>query len=162
MQRHQWLQILRVQQLPVVGVILQREPVADAVVLNLPDFASVLLFLGGAKQTNMGSYRTARAQIIKKQNKPQANLKNIAIKPHVYLVGAVDGDDVGLHLCLSLFRDGFIRGWRLKKKTSFKNRKNPSRPFRTRCNNLQGGGSHDTLRSDHNTVRDLRSDGMIM
>lgn len=35
----------------------------------------------------------------------------------MYLVGAVDRDDVGLHLGLSLFRDAFVRGRRLNKKT---------------------------------------------
>ena len=36
----------------------------------------------------------------------------------VYLVGAVDRDDVGLHLGLSLLRDAFVGGRRLNKKTS--------------------------------------------
>lgn len=38
-------------------------------------------------------------------------------KTNVYLVGAVERDDIGLHLGLSLFRDTFIRGRRLNKKT---------------------------------------------
>lgn len=45
MQRHERLQVLGVQQLAVVRVVLQREAAADAVVLDLADFAGVLLFL---------------------------------------------------------------------------------------------------------------------
>lgn len=48
-QRHQRLQVVGVQQLAVVGVILQGEAAADAVVLDLPDFAGVLLFLEGGQ-----------------------------------------------------------------------------------------------------------------
>lgn len=47
-------------------------------------------------------------------NKQPAKKKE---KKSVYLVGAVDRDDVGLHLGLSLFRDAFVRGRRLNKKT---------------------------------------------
>lgn len=45
LQRHQGLQVVGVQQLAVVGVILHGEATANTVVLNLPNFASVLLFL---------------------------------------------------------------------------------------------------------------------
>lgn len=43
--RHQGLQVMRVQPLPVVRVVLQREAAVYAVVLDLPDFISVLLSL---------------------------------------------------------------------------------------------------------------------
>lgn len=39
-------------------------------------------------------------------------------KQMVYLVGAVEGHDIGLHLGLSLFRDSFIRARRLNRRTS--------------------------------------------
>lgn len=47
LQRHQGLLVVRVQQLAVVGVVLQWEAAADAVVLDLADFAGVLFFLEG-------------------------------------------------------------------------------------------------------------------
>lgn len=47
LQRHQGLLVVRVQQLAIVGVVLQREAAADAVVLDLADFASILFFLEG-------------------------------------------------------------------------------------------------------------------
>lgn len=47
LQRHQGLLVVRVQQLAVVGVVLQREAAADAVILDLTDFAGVLFFLEG-------------------------------------------------------------------------------------------------------------------
>lgn len=47
LQRHKGLLVVRVQQLAIVGVVLQREAAADAVVLDLADFASVLFFLEG-------------------------------------------------------------------------------------------------------------------
>ena len=40
------------QQLAIVGVILQGEAAADTVVLDLPDFTSVLLFLERAREGN--------------------------------------------------------------------------------------------------------------
>lgn len=51
LQRHQRLQVLRVQQLAVIRVVLQGETAADTVVLDLPNFTSVLLFL--EKQTRL-------------------------------------------------------------------------------------------------------------
>lgn len=45
LQRHQRLQVVGVQQLPVVRVILQGEAAADAVVLDLSDLTGILLFL---------------------------------------------------------------------------------------------------------------------
>lgn len=45
LQRHQRLQVVGVQQLAVVRVILHGEASANAVVLDLPNFASILLFL---------------------------------------------------------------------------------------------------------------------
>lgn len=45
LQRHQRLQVVGVQQLAIVRVILHGEATANAVVLNLPNFASILLFL---------------------------------------------------------------------------------------------------------------------
>lgn len=50
-QRHQRLQVVGLQLLAVVRVILHGEAAADAVVLNLPDFAGVLLFLEGRRET---------------------------------------------------------------------------------------------------------------
>lgn len=50
MQRHERLQVLGVQQLAIVRVVLQREAAANAVVLDLADFASVLLFLERCKR----------------------------------------------------------------------------------------------------------------
>lgn len=47
LQRHQGLLVVRVQQLAVVGVVLQWEAAADAVVLDLADFAGILFFLEG-------------------------------------------------------------------------------------------------------------------
>lgn len=47
-QCHQRLLVVGVQQFAIVGVILQGEAAADAVVLDLPDFTGVLLFLKGA------------------------------------------------------------------------------------------------------------------
>lgn len=43
LQGHQGLQVVAVQQLAVVRVILHGEAAADAVVLDLPDLAGVLL-----------------------------------------------------------------------------------------------------------------------
>lgn len=45
LQRHQRLQVVGVQQLAIVRVILHGEATANTVVLNLPNFASILLFL---------------------------------------------------------------------------------------------------------------------
>lgn len=56
LQRHQRLQVLRVQQLAVVGVILEGEAPANTVVLNLPDFTSVLLFLEGQQEADVWNY----------------------------------------------------------------------------------------------------------
>ena len=51
LQRHQRLQVVGVQQLAIVRVILHGEAAANAVVPNLPDFASVLLFLEVGRDT---------------------------------------------------------------------------------------------------------------
>lgn len=45
LQRHQGLQVVRVQQLAVVWVILHGEAAANTVILNLPNFPSIFLFL---------------------------------------------------------------------------------------------------------------------
>lgn len=45
LQRHQRLQVVRVQQLAVVRVVLHGEAAANTKVLDLPNFASILLFL---------------------------------------------------------------------------------------------------------------------
>lgn len=62
LQRHQRLQVVGLQQLAVVRVILHGEAAADAVVLNLPNFSGVLLFLEGGRDKRAIREGTERAE----------------------------------------------------------------------------------------------------
>lgn len=118
LQRHQGLLVVRVQQLAVVGVVLQWEAAADAVVLDLADFAGVLFFLEGHGNVGWVAPTTTKkggdegvvlaagywllftyycGQRRKRKNTGRA-----------YLVGAVDWDDVRLHLGLGLLWNAFV------------------------------------------------------
>lgn len=110
MQRHERLQVLGVQQLAVVRVVLQREAAADAVVLDLADFAGVLLFLERCEE------RGRKKRISKELRRHTQTTVGREMVEKRYLVGAVERDDVGLHLGLSLFWDAFIGAGRLNKK----------------------------------------------
>lgn len=100
LQRHQGLQVVRVQQLAVVRVVLHGEAAADAVVLDIPDFAGVLLFLLGGGGTRV-------------ESEDRAGERGRAWRARLYLVGAVEREDVGLDLILSLVGNAVVRGGRL-------------------------------------------------
>lgn len=117
-QRHQRLQVVGVQQFAIVGVILQGEAAADAIVLDLPDFTGVLLFLEG---TNVWSYIKGRDKhdYFSGQRIFTAvwGKKRKEKEKKTYLVGAEERDDIGLHLRLGFLRNTVIIWRRLNKKT---------------------------------------------
>lgn len=110
LQCHQGLLVLRVQRLAVVGVVLQWEATADAVVLDLTDFASIFFFLEGNGNLVMLSKKKERAisilfillysfySVWKAKGKTA----------RAYLVSAEDWDDVRLHFWLGLLRNAIV------------------------------------------------------